>query len=187
MRRKDDEKEIRIKDAVIEVILEEGFSGASIAKIARRAQVSPATVYVYYDNKENMMRSIFGEYSDRLWDTVLSGMDLDHGGQSVVEQLIRNYYNFMMDNETIFSFVEEFSNCPALFKECGHSEEVGRVINLFHSMKEQHIFKPYSDATLFAVLFRPVQSLRDRSLCCGDVPEDLLRELIGMVQDMVLC
>ena len=52
MRRKDDEKEQRIRHAVIELMLQEGFNGTSIAKIARLAGVSPATVYIYYENKE---------------------------------------------------------------------------------------------------------------------------------------
>ena len=51
MRRRDDEKERRIKDAVIELMLEEGFHGTSISKIARKAEVSPATVYIYYESK----------------------------------------------------------------------------------------------------------------------------------------
>ena len=51
MRRKDDEKEQRIKEAVIEVVLAEGFGGASISKIAKCAGISRATVYIYHENK----------------------------------------------------------------------------------------------------------------------------------------
>ena len=58
MRRKDDEKEQRIRHAVIELMLQEGFNGTSIAKIARLAGVSPATVYIYYENKEEMLQDI---------------------------------------------------------------------------------------------------------------------------------
>ena len=47
MRKKDDEKEQRIKEAVASLMLEEGWSGTSISKIARKAEVSPATVYTY--------------------------------------------------------------------------------------------------------------------------------------------
>ena len=49
MRRKDDEKQRCIKNAVVQLILEEGFQGASVSKIAKSAGVSPATVYIYYD------------------------------------------------------------------------------------------------------------------------------------------
>ena len=52
MRKKDDEKQNNIKKAVIKLILEEGFQGTSMSKIAKEAGVSPATVYIYYQNKE---------------------------------------------------------------------------------------------------------------------------------------
>ena len=38
MRKKDDEKEYRIRQAVIELMLKEGFYGTSIAKIAKAGQ-----------------------------------------------------------------------------------------------------------------------------------------------------
>jgi AcrR family transcriptional regulator len=62
LRRKDDEKERCIKQAVIKVILDEGLQGASISKIAKLAGVSPATVYIYYENKESMLQDIYTEY-----------------------------------------------------------------------------------------------------------------------------
>ena len=191
MRQRDDEKAVRIKDAVIEIILEEGFSGASISKIARRAEVSPATVYIYYENKEEMLRSIFDEYSDCLWENVISGVfpmcrQPQYDGRQIVEQLIRNYYNFMMENETLFSFVKEFSSCPALSRDCAHSEEVGRIFQLFQMLKDRHVFKPYSDIVLFAIFFRPLQVLKDENLYQMETKEEMLQELIGMIQDMVL-
>ena len=64
MRKKDDEKQKRIKNAVMHLILEQGFAGTSISKIAREAGVSPATVYIYYENKEEMLKDIYIEYSE---------------------------------------------------------------------------------------------------------------------------
>ncbi len=75
MRRKDDEKERRIRHAVIELMLREGFNGTSIAKIARLAGVSPATVYIYYENKEEMLQDIYLEYSEEVFDYLLTGID----------------------------------------------------------------------------------------------------------------
>ena len=93
MRKKDDEKERNIKEAVIKLILEEGFHGASISKIAKLAGVSPATVYIYYENKENMLQNIYNEYSEDIFDYLLSCVDLKMNGQQLIEILIRSYYN----------------------------------------------------------------------------------------------
>jgi len=74
MRRRDDDKERRIKEAVVQLILEEGWNGASISKIARLAEVSPSTVYVYYDSKEEMLQDIYREYSEDVFDFLLRGI-----------------------------------------------------------------------------------------------------------------
>ena len=59
MRTRDPEKQKKIKEATVRLILREGINGASVAKIAREAEVSPATIYVYYDSKESMLSEIF--------------------------------------------------------------------------------------------------------------------------------
>ena len=63
MRTKDFDKQQRIKRAMVRLILEEGISGASISKIAREADVSSATIYVYYNSKEEMLAEVFRECS----------------------------------------------------------------------------------------------------------------------------
>ena len=82
MRRKDFEKEQRVKAAVIKLILEEGFEGASISKIARAAGVSPATVYIYYDNKEQMLSSIYREYANSTYEYLMDRIRADMDGSA---------------------------------------------------------------------------------------------------------
>lgn len=186
MRQKDDDKQQRVKDAVIEVILEEGFSGASISKIAKRAGVSPATVYIYYENKEDMMKSIFMEYSSNLWEAVLDGIDENMDGTVIIEKLLHNYYRFMTENATMFSFVEQFTSCPALAKDFSGQEYASHVLKLLQSLKNKKVLKPYSDINLFALLFFPVKALTAGSMAFEQDGGLLLAELIKAIQDSVL-
>ena len=71
LRFKDEDKRQRIKDAMVRLILREGIDGASVSKIAREAGVSPATIYVYYDSKEEMLAEVFREYSRRPYQYVM--------------------------------------------------------------------------------------------------------------------
>ena len=107
MRRKDDEKEQRIRHAVIELMLQEGFNGTSIAKIARLAGVSPATVYIYYENKEEMLQDIYLEYSEEVFDYLLKGIDRNMSSAQMIETLIRRYYRYMTLHPEAFCFVEQ--------------------------------------------------------------------------------
>ncbi|WP_094092917.1 TetR/AcrR family transcriptional regulator [Paenibacillus physcomitrellae] len=38
-----------------------GFAETSISKIAKKAGVSAATIYIYYENKEDMLSKIYFE------------------------------------------------------------------------------------------------------------------------------
>ena len=59
MRNKDLDKQNRIKEAMIQLILRDGIDGISMSKIAKEAGVSPATIYVYYESKEDMLSEVF--------------------------------------------------------------------------------------------------------------------------------
>ena len=117
MRRKDDEKEQRIRHAVIKLMLQEGFNGTSIAKIARLAGVSPATVYIYYENKEEMLQDIYLEYSEEVFDYLLKGIDRNMSSAQMIETLIRRYYRYMTLHPEAFCFVEQFANCPSICQQ----------------------------------------------------------------------
>jgi AcrR family transcriptional regulator len=186
MRRKDDEKEQRIKDAVIALTLTEGFDGTSISKIARRAAVSPATVYVYFDSKETMLREIYREYSEDVYGYLLHGVSETMDGAALIEALMRAYYGYMNEHQEVFSFVEQCSHCPTLAGCCTERRGVCRLFGLMREMKEQHVIRNYSDENLAAVLFYPVKAIAlDRR--AGEEEKELrLEELIRMIQRTLL-
>ncbi|MFN0223999.1 TetR/AcrR family transcriptional regulator [Paenibacillus sp. KR2-11] len=45
--------------ATIQLLNEIGFSDISMSKIAKRAHVSPSTIYVYFENKEDMLSKLY--------------------------------------------------------------------------------------------------------------------------------
>ena len=99
MRMKDDDKQQRIKQAVMKLILEEGFAGTSISKIARLAGVSPATVYIYYENKEEMLKDIYTEYSGDIFSYLVRCVDAGMPAGYFIDTLMRNYYSYISEHE----------------------------------------------------------------------------------------
>ena len=186
MRRKDDEKEKSIKEAVIKLILEKGFHGTSIAKIAKEAGVSPATVYIYYENKEVMLQAIYREYSEDIYDSLLSKINKDMDGQELIEMLTRGYYTYIQENGEVFHFVDQFSSCPALANQCSEMKGIYSLNNLLEKMKEKKIFKNYQNDNLIAILFYPIKSIAIKQ-CNGKVKQaELLKEMIMIIQDALL-
>jgi len=186
MRRKDDEKEQRIKDAVIELILKEGFDGTSISKIARLAEVSPATVYIYFSSKEEMLQDIYREYSEDAYGYVLQRVSPRMDGGELIEALVRSYYGYMSEHPEIFSFVEQCSHCPTLSGCCTERSGVCDLFRLMQNMKAEGILRPYSDENLAAVLFYPVKAIALDHRTSDAGREARLEELICILQQALL-
>ena len=66
MRMKDETKKQAITKAVIRLINEVGFANISMSKIAKTTGISAATLYVYYENKEDMFRKVYTEVKIRM-------------------------------------------------------------------------------------------------------------------------
>ena len=186
MRKKDDEKEKSIKEAVVKLILQEGFHGTSISKIAKLAGVSPATVYVYFENKEIMLHDIYSEYAEEIYDYLLDRVNRGMAGPQILEILIHSYYSYIRENREIFSFVEQFSNCPSLANGCSEIKGICSIHDLIAEMKNSRIIKNYSNDNLLAIMFYPVKAIAVDNRRSDEERSDLLKEMIMMIQDALL-
>ena len=51
-------------DATIQLVNEDGFHNAPMSKIAKMASVSPATIYLYFENKQDLINKVFIEVKE---------------------------------------------------------------------------------------------------------------------------
>ncbi len=186
MRTRDCEKQQRIKEAIVNVILREGINGASVAKIAREASVSPATIYIYYSNKEEMLAEVFKEYSHQSYHYLMKRMQPEMSGAELIETIIRGVFNYTVEHEEVFSFVEQCSRCPSLSETVCETDCCCDVFELIHRYQELGIIRRCSDPNLSAVLFSPVRFLAMNSRSMHFDAEAELAELVKMMQEMLL-
>ena len=185
VRTKDFDKQQRIKDAMVDLILKEGINGASVSKIAKEAGVSPATIYVYYENKEDMLSEVFDEYVRKTYSYVSKNIYPQMAGEQFIETLVRSTYRYALENENAFSFVEQCSCCPTLQESSCHSECSITVFDMIHDYQDKGIIRKYSDLNIAAFLFEPVKFMAMTRRSITD-PERELDELIGMLQKLLL-
>lgn len=186
MRKKDDEKQRSIKEAVIKLILEEGFHGTSMSKIAKVAGVSPATVYIYYENKEVMLQDIYREYSEGIFSYLLCEVNRGLNGGELIEELIRSYYNYINENEEVFNFVEQFSSCPSLASQCQAMKGIHDLNGLLDELKGKNIIKDYRNDTIIAILFSPVKAIAINVARKEEEKKILLQEMVKILQEALL-
>ncbi len=59
MRSKLKDKERAVLEATLELINNSGFHASSMAKIAKMANVAPATIYLYFENKQDLINKLY--------------------------------------------------------------------------------------------------------------------------------
>ena len=185
MRSKDQEKQQRIKEAMVNLFLREGIDGTSISKIAREAGVSPATIYIYYASKEEMLAEVFREYSGAPYRYLMQRIDPAMDGRTLIETIVRGCYTFSREHEEIFSFVEQCSRCPTLSELVSEEACSCDILDLLHAYQARGLLRSCSDRSMGALLFAPVRFLALEH-CTADPVEEQLAELVHMLQDLLL-
>jgi TetR/AcrR family fatty acid metabolism transcriptional regulator len=71
-KRKNNEKYYRIVNAATKIFAKKGFYQAKISEIAKEAQVADGTIYIYFENKDDILISVFEEMMKVVLDNMLT-------------------------------------------------------------------------------------------------------------------
>ena len=66
MRARDENKELRLKTEALKMIAKDGLEQFSIQKLAKKAAVSPATIYIYFKDKEDLILKLCQEAMEKI-------------------------------------------------------------------------------------------------------------------------
>ena len=161
MRHKDDSKREAIGNAAIELITTIGFADTSMSKIAKAAGVSPATIYVYFENKEDLLNQIYLMVKREASQVMLTGYDDSLPVKEAFRLIWENACRYMLGNPTRFAFTEQFANSPLvnrISKEEG-AEYFRAIVSLFERGKQEGIFKDIPPSLFAAFLYAPSMML----------------------------
>ncbi len=108
MRTRDQKKYDAIVKSTINLTNKLSFSGISISKIAREANVSPATIYIYFENKEDLLTTIYYDIRKKASESVLTNIDVN---MSIKEQFYAvwiNSFSFYLNYPEYMQYREQF-------------------------------------------------------------------------------
>ena len=167
MRVKDEKKEKAIFDAAVRLITENGLADTSMSKIAKKADVSPATLYIYFENKEDMLGKTYTHVKREM--AAALGKDLKPA-LSVGEAfkiIWNNFYKYALKNEVRFSFTEQFANSPLVDRV---RKEEGIIyfqplFEWFERGKREKLFKDLPPEIFVAFAFAPLIALVKQHFC----------------------
>ena len=94
----------RIIDAAIQMFLEEGYEKTSIRNIADKIEYSPATIYLYYKDKDELLYDVQGQAFDKL-DLAFHENATATDPLKRLEQILSTYTRFGKNNPELYDLM----------------------------------------------------------------------------------
>ncbi|MEO5684828.1 MAG: TetR/AcrR family transcriptional regulator [Chitinophagaceae bacterium] len=112
MRVRDDNKIQAIREKAIEIIVKLGFDGFSMQKLAKAAAVSPATLYIYYKDREDLIMQLWAESFREMAEATLKNFDPTMSFSEGLRVQWMNRARYYMKNPHQMQFMEQFRHSP---------------------------------------------------------------------------
>ncbi|NIG54383.1 TetR/AcrR family transcriptional regulator [Chitinophaga sp. Cy-1792] len=110
MRYRDEDKIQRIKEKAIEMIAKEGYENFGINRLAKAAGVSPATIYIYYKDKDDLIANIVSEASDGMVQAIFHDFDPEASFEEGLWKQWKNRASYCLKEPLLNCFMERMRN-----------------------------------------------------------------------------
>lgn len=167
MRIKDEYKQDAIIQATVKLVNEIGFVSSSVAKIAQEANVSPATLYIYYKNKEDLLVSTYVEIKQKLSVALLKNFDETKPFRDIFKRFWLNGFEYVSKNREYYKYTEQFSNSPysELVDHVTVEKHFEPMLKVLQKGIDQKVIKNVPHEMLAAFIFYPMMILSNPKLC----------------------
>jgi AcrR family transcriptional regulator len=112
MRTRDENKERSIRDKALKMIVSEGLNGFSMQKLAKAANVSPATLYIYFKDKEDLVFQLCREASEKMLDITFKNFDPSMNFKEGLKIQWENRAAYCMKYPDQMHFIEQLRHSP---------------------------------------------------------------------------
>lgn len=172
--REKEERKALILRVAKELILEHGIDGLNMQEVADRAELSKATLYLYFENKEAILNEILEDAASTFTDFVRERLNERASGIEAIRALWSAYLEFYGESEEIFILtgVNSFLNplSFALDSEVSMGGPMTRLISLFAEI----ISRGIADGTI-AASADPVRTARIAVLLATSIIDQAAR------------
>ena len=182
MRPKSIEKEEAIRRIALQIIAEEGLENLSMQKLAKAAGISPRTIYIKYENKEDLLIKLFieevlGAYETAVLENFSPDMDFAEG----VKKLWINGFNYFKNNRHAFAVMQYGKSSPLLNKAYQQKNiKEGDYFAPIHRFLERHaakgVIRKFPQEVQRALLFSPAMDIINEYFDYLDRPKQIINE-----------
>jgi AcrR family transcriptional regulator len=160
MRTRDQKKYNAIVKSSLELTNKLGFSGISMSKIAKRANVSPATIYIYFKNKDDLLTAIYCDIRKKAGDYVLANINTNMSIKEQFKAIWISSFSFYLNHPEYIQYREQFEQTK-MMKEVNADEfELNKyTIEILTKGIENKLIQDHPIPILISFAFFPIITL----------------------------
>ena len=155
------DKKAAVFAAALELIAEQGFTGAPMSQIAERADVGVGTIYRYFAGKEDLVNALYLDIKARLAAHILRGYSDSLPIREAFMLLLGNTVRYLSNHPAEMSFMEQYENSPVITDATRRdfSRMAGPIRELFERASEQNLLRELPFEVLLAIVRGAILSL----------------------------
>lgn len=155
------DKKKALLDATLNLVNNDGFHKASMSKIAKLAKVAPATIYLYFENKQDLINSLYltvkSSFSEHAFKDYRKDLPVKKGFE-IIWYNIADYKLNKIDEATFLSQCDITPIIDDAVAEEG-LKHLQPLLDLWERGKNEGIIKPLSSYILYAYTVYPLSFL----------------------------
>ncbi len=155
------EKREALVRATIHLVNNSGFHATPMSKIAKMANVSPATIYLYFENKQDLVNKVYLDVKSKFTEYAFQNHNKDTPVAEGFEKIWKRIADFKLKEVEEAMFLAQCDNTP-MIDEASRQEGLKHLqplLDLWHRGKQEGIIKPISDYLLYAYSINPLSFL----------------------------
>ncbi len=105
-KKKPSDKHRRIIEAAVKVFAKNGFYNSKVSEIARAASVADGTIYLYFQNKDDILISLFEEEMQKVLDRVGSAVAQETEPAKKLERFALAHLSLIEENQELAEIIQ---------------------------------------------------------------------------------
>jgi AcrR family transcriptional regulator len=191
MRKRDENKEFLVRQKALEMLVGIGFDGFSMQKLAKEVGVSPATLYIYYKDKEDLIIQLGIEEGQKMMAASLHNFDPQMNFEAGLRLQWENRSHFWINNPLSTKYFEQIKHSPYADRVVTRvSLEFKEIMQEFvHNAQQHQELINISIEAFWTIAFAPLYSLiyfHQTGKSVGNRPFSLNKKVIDEVFSLVI-
>ncbi len=105
-KKKSNQKHHRIIQAATKIFAKKGFFQAKVSDIAREAGVADGTIYLYFDNKDDILISLFEEQMKKVLDNMVERLAQEDDPARKLEEFALTHLRLIEENKDVAEIIQ---------------------------------------------------------------------------------